>query len=89
MADVSSPGVVDLLNAAPATALCILVWWELRGQRALMRGQERALSALSTGLEDIRVALDLLAQLVGVKLKRKTGPVPIVRLPDDENSSTE
>lgn len=77
---------VALVNAAPATALCILVYFELRQQRVLIRALSESIRAHGDTLTAVQTAVDLLAQLVGVKLKRKTAPhgIPVVRQPDEE-----
>lgn len=77
MGDVSLDPIA-LVNAAPATALCVLVYLELRAIRPLIKGMVESLAMMHT-------ALDLLGQLLGVKLRRKTAPegVRVVR-PDED-----
>lgn len=76
---------VTLVNAAPATALCVLVYFELRQQRVLIRTLAEALKGQGETLAAVQTAIDLIAQLVGVKLRRKTQPgIPIVRPSDDD-----
>lgn len=76
---------VALINAAPATALCVLVYFELRQQRVLIRALADALKGQGDTLTAVQTAIDLIAQLVGVKIRRRSGAVPIVRVPDSED----
>jgi hypothetical protein len=74
---------VALINAAPATALCVLVYMELRAQRNFMRSITQTMQGLSDTMTSVQTSLELIAQLVGIKItKRKPTPVPIERKED-------
>jgi len=70
---------VQLVNTAPATGLCLLVYLELRALRPVLK-------AVVDQTNVMQASLDLLAQLVGVKLRRSTPSVgvPIVRPPTEQ-----
>lgn len=69
---------IALINQAPATALCVLVYLELRWQRVESREQRKIMQGLNDTLTSLQTSLELLAQLVGVKIKKRPPtPVPL------------